>query len=258
MSELNLVGRTFIVAGAAGLLGSQIVAGLMAHGANVYALDFSRAKLDELKKKWKDDERLSCAVIDISKVEEIEDVFRLASEKYGAVHGAVNTTYPRNANYGSKFFDVSYADFCENISLNLGCYFIFMQACARYFQGSKDDFSLVNISSVYGVTTPRFEVYEGTNMTMPVEYSAIKSALIHLSKYVAAYVKSSGFRVNLVSPGGILDGQPEDFLNAYKEHTLGAGMLTAPDMVGSILFLLSDMSRYINGQNIIVDDGFTL
>ena len=95
-------------------------------------------------------------------------------------------------------------------------------------------------------------------MTMPVEYAAIKSALLHLNRYVTSYVKNSDFRVNSVSPGGILDGQPEPFLASYSQHTLGKGMLDKEDLCGAIRFLLSDEARYINGQNLVVDDGFSL
>ena len=95
-------------------------------------------------------------------------------------------------------------------------------------------------------------------MTMPVEYAAIKSALLHLNKYIVAYVRDSRFRVNAVSPGGIFDHQPDAFLEAYKKETNGAGMLGVTEMLGSIVFLLSDASKYVTGQNIIVDDGFSL
>ena len=95
-------------------------------------------------------------------------------------------------------------------------------------------------------------------MTTPVEYSAIKSALIHLSRYVIKYVSDSRFRVNLVSPGGIYDEQPGNFLDAYKQETFGEGMLDVADILGSIIFLLSSASRFVNGQNIIVDDGFSI
>jgi NAD(P)-dependent dehydrogenase (short-subunit alcohol dehydrogenase family) len=114
------------------------------------------------------------------------------------------------------------------------------------------------MSSIYGVIAPRFGVYEGTTMTMPVEYAAIKSAIIHLTRYFAQYFKSSGIRVNSISPGGISNGQSDNFLAAYKTHCGSKGMLDAADVGGTLLFLLSDMSRHINGQNIIVDDGFSL
>ena len=95
-------------------------------------------------------------------------------------------------------------------------------------------------------------------MTMPVEYSAIKSAIQHLNKYVVAYVNDSRFRINCVSPGGIFDYQPEAFLKSYKDETHGAGMLNVVDILGAVLFFLSDNSQYITGQNLVVDDGFSL
>ena len=95
-------------------------------------------------------------------------------------------------------------------------------------------------------------------MTTPVEYAAIKSALIHLSKYVVNYVSDSKFRINCVSPGGIFDNQPEDFINAYKANTYGNGMLDVSDVCGGILFFLSEQSKFANGQNLIIDDGFSI
>jgi len=95
-------------------------------------------------------------------------------------------------------------------------------------------------------------------MTMPVEYACIKSAIIHLTKYMAKYFKGWNVRVNCISPGGILSGHPEQFLRNYNKHCLTKGMLDTEDVVGTLIFLLSDMSKYINGQNIVVDDGFCL
>ncbi|QCT96219.1 SDR family oxidoreductase [Stutzerimonas degradans] len=258
MNTINLNGKTILVAGAAGLLGKALVEKLLSAGANVLALDCNEHNLQSLEQVWLGETRLTCTVVDIAEAASIRNVLACAERKYGSVDGAVNTIYPRNSNYGKKFFDVTYADFCENTTLHLGGYFLFMQQCAEYAVHKKTNFSLVNISSVYGVIAPRFNIYAGTEMTMPVEYAAIKSALIHLSKYVASYVNSSNFRVNVVSPGGLLDKQPELFLEAYKENTLGKGMLNVDDVAGPVLYLLSDAAQYINGQNLIVDDGFTL
>ena len=95
-------------------------------------------------------------------------------------------------------------------------------------------------------------------MTMPVEYAAIKSGLIHLTKYMAKYFKGMNIKVNTLSPGGILNNQPEVFLEEYKKNCLNKGMLENIDLKGTLIYLLSDMSTYVNGQNIIVDDGFIL
>ena len=82
--------------------------------------------------------------------------------------------------------------------------------------------------------------------------------MIHLTAYMAQLFKGQQIRVNCISPGGILDQQPTSFLNAYKANALNKGMLDASDLTGTLVFLLSDNSKYINGQNIVVDDGFIL
>lgn len=251
-----LKGKTILVAGAAGLLGSRVVAALLEAGAIVVAADLDEARLaGRLRDAGVEAvPALRLATLDVTDEAATRDFFAAPN----ALDGAVNCTYPRNARYGTRFPDVALADFNENLSLHLGSSFLFMQQCAAYFQRAPRPFALVNIASIYGVVAPRFGLYEGTPMTMPVEYAAIKSALIHLTRYVASYVGDSRFRVNCVSPGGILDRQPEAFLARYRAETLGRGMLSPDDVTGTILFLLADLSAAVNGQNIVVDDGFTL
>ncbi|PTT48729.1 flagellin modification protein A [Aeromonas sp. HMWF016] len=252
-----LEGQKIVVAGAGGLLGAQLVHKLMAQGAAVIAIDRDLKVLnDKLENAGVDihSHALQAVIIDLLDESAVVRFF----DSVENITGAVNCAYPRNKNYGKHFYEVAQGDFNENISMNLGSSFLFMQQCARYFEKYQNAFSLVNISSVYGVIPPKFSIYENTKMTMPVEYAAIKSGLIHLSRYVAKYVANSKFRVNLVSPGGIFDHQPEDFLKAYKKETLGKGMLDVSDVLGSIVFLLSSMSDFVNGQNIVVDDGFSM
>lgn len=81
----------------------------------------------------------------------------------------------------------------------------------------KTPFSLVNISSVYGVIAPKFTIYHSTEMTMPVEDAAIKAALLHLNKYIVRYINHSHFRINSISRGEIADKQPLAFHRAYRE-----------------------------------------
>ena len=249
--------KKFLIAGAGGLLGSKLTAALVADGAHVIAADINQALMTErLVQQGVDasSASLTCVTLDLNDEPSVQALFA----NLRGVDGAVNCSYPRNKRYGAKLFDVTLADFNENVSLHLGLSFLFMQQCAVYFKREQTPFSLVNISSIYGVVAPKFEVYDDTSMTMPVEYAAIKSALLHLSKYLASYVSDSAFRSNSVSPGGIFDHQPEQFLEQYKKQTLGKGMLDISDVLGSIKFLLSDHARYVNGQNIIVDDGFSL
>ncbi|ANU37720.1 oxidoreductase [Vibrio scophthalmi] len=246
-----------LIAGAGGLLGAKIVKCALDQGAKVIATDIN---LEVMYEKFiaqsvnVDSSKLELVKLDVTSESDVKAFFAGQND----ITGAVNSTYPRNNTYGAHFFDVSLDSFNENLSLHLGSAFLFTQQCAAYFKSSKMPFSLVNISSIYGVVAPKFDIYDNTPMTMPVEYAAIKSAILHLNKYAATYVNDSRFRINSVSPGGIFDHQPDAFLDAYKGNTHGAGMLDVEEVIGSILFLLSEESRFVTGQNIIVDDGFSL
>lgn len=254
---MTLSGKTVLVAGAGGRLGRASVEAILAAGANVVALDHSPAALMGLA-HLSENPALRTQVADISDVASVSAAFELAEKEFGALHGAVNSAYPRNAAYGASFFEVTRESFSENLGLHLGGYFIFMQQCALLATRTGDPFSLVNMSSIYGSVAPRFDIYSGTTMTMPVEYAAIKAGLEHITRYANAFCQGSRFRANCVSPGGILDGQPAAFLEKYHAHTRHKGMLDPRDIIGTVLFLLSDASEFLIGQNIIVDDGFSL
>jgi NAD(P)-dependent dehydrogenase (short-subunit alcohol dehydrogenase family) len=252
-----LNGHKIVIAGAGGLLGARIVVAALKQGAHVLAVDIDLEAMSTKLSQQEcdlDSSKIQLALLDVTNESQVKAFFT----EHEGITGAVNGTYPRNKTYGAHFFDVSLDSFNDNISLHLGSTFLFTQQCAAYFKANEKPFSLVNISSIYGVIAPKFEIYKNTPMTMPVEYAAIKAAILHLNKYVSAYVNDSRFRINSVSPGGIFDNQPEAFLGAYKTKTHGAGMLDVDDVVGSILYLLSEQSKFVVGQNIIVDDGFSL
>ena len=240
-------GKVVVVIGAGGLLGRDFVRGIAEQGGHPVLADIAEPQTSE---------HLTIRV-DINSTPSVLALINTVHTRYGRIDAVINSAYPRNAQYGRKFFDVAHEDFCENISLNLGGMFLVCQKMAGYFQ--KQGYgNIINIASIYGVTAPKFEIYENTAMTMPVEYAAIKSAVIHLTKYMAKYLKGSRIRVNSISPGGILDKQPEDFLLAYKKLCSDKGMLDPVDVTNSVLLLLSDRSLYVNGHNLIVDDGFSV
>jgi len=239
-----LGGKVVVVTGGSGLIGQEFVKAIADDGGTPVVADLKEFDYYEFIN------------MDITDKLSIENGIEYLLDKYGCVDALVNCAYPRNKNFGRHFFDVEFEDFSENISINLGGYFLASKIFAKYFL-ERGVGNIINIASIYGVVPPRFEIYEGTGMTSSVEYAAIKAGLIHLTKYMAAYFKDTGIRVNSLSPGGILDGQHEKFLEAYKGQCLSKGMLDAKDICGALLFLLSDASKYVNGQNIIVDDGFT-
>ncbi|WP_315028182.1 oxidoreductase [Capnocytophaga leadbetteri] len=255
MSEL-VRDKVVIVTGGAGLLGRTFCQAIADNGGIAVVAEYDIAIAEKLCTSL-ENASIVPAQVNITDKNSIKTLIATISEKYGRIDALVNSAYPRNKNYGKHFFDVAYSDFCENVGMNLGGYFLTSQQFAAYFE--KQGYgNIINLASIYGVIAPRFEIYDNTPMTMPVEYAAIKSGLIHLTKYMAKYFKGKNIRVNTISLGGIEDKQPDPFLKAYKGFCLNKGMLNAKDISGTVLYLLSDLSEFVNGQNIVVDDGFTL
>ncbi len=245
-----LKNKIVVIIGANGLLGKEFVKSCLENNAKVIASDI----VEDLGLR---DEDLDYKKCDITSKNSILDLINFSKEKFGKIDAVVNTAYPRNKNYGRKFEDVEYEDFCENMDLNLGGYFLVSQQFAEFFKNQNYG-NIINIASIYGIIPPRFEIYKDTNMTMPIEYNVIKHSLISMTKYIAKYYKGYNIRVNCISPGGILNNQPKEFLEKYNKYALNKGMLDKKDISGTLLFLLSDLSKYINGQNIVVDDGWSL
>ena len=245
---MNLENKTVFVAGL-GLIGSAIAEYLNHSGAEVIAADLDTEKLERFTNR----ERFKVAKIDITDSATIS----LALQDIRHLDAAVNCAYPRVEAFGKGFEELSYKEFCGTTDLHMGGAFIFMQSFGAYFV--KQGFgNIINMSSIYGVIAPRFEIYGNTGMSNPIEYGAIKAGIIHMTRYCAKYYKGKNIRVNCISPGGILDGQSQDFLNEYNALALSKGMLDATDLCGTVSFLISDESKMINGQNLVVDDGWTL
>lgn len=252
--------KVVVITGGAGLIGKELVRAVIQQKGKAVIADIDQEVGEQVKgmlSRELGSSDIEYIRLDITSKDSLAEGIRYLDNKYGRIDALVNNAYPRNKNYGRKFFDVEYEDFSENISLNLGGYFLASQQFALYFK--RQGFgNIVNMASIYGVIAPKFEIYQDTDMTMPVEYAAIKSGLIHMTKYMAKYFKQDNIRVNVISPGGIFDNQPDAFVEKYRSECLSKGMLDKSDLQGTLIYLLSGMSKYVNGQNIIVDDGFSL
>jgi len=255
-----LEGKVVVITGGAGLIGQEFAKAVMSQGGIAVIADIDEERIQytvtELAQKFPSG-KIDAFTLDVTSKDSLQECIDYVDSKYKKIDALINNAYPRNKNYGRHFFDVEYDDFVENLGMNLGGCVIPSQLFSLYFQ-KQGVGNIINISSIYGVIAPKFEIYNDTEMTMPVEYAAIKSGMLHLTKYMAKYFKGKNISVNAISPGGILDGQPKEFLSEYNQQCSTKGMLDSNDLNGTLIFLLSDMSNHINGQNIVVDDGFTL
>jgi len=238
--------KIIIVTGGSGLLGKEIVIDLNKKGAIVINLELDVPDI-------LDEGTHSC---DITSWDDIRETVKKIHHHFGRIDGLVNNAYPRTEDWGSAFETMSVTSLKTNVDWQLNSYIIFCQEVLNYMK-QQEFGSIVNITSIYGVVGNDFTIYEGTNMNPPAAYSAIKGGLISFTKYLASYYGKHGLRINCVSPGGIFDHQSKSFVTAYEKKVPMKRMGNPDDIAPSVSFLLSDEAKYITGQNLIVDGGWT-
>jgi len=242
----RLKNKVIIITGGNGLLGKAITNRLISEGA--FCINF------EINHETNED--LSNVYCDITDSFSIDNALEIVLKKYKKIDGLVNNAYPRTKDWGNKFEDILFESWKKNIDWQLNSYFYLTQKIASTMASQKSG-SIINMASIYGVVGADFSVYDGTTMTMPAAYSAIKGALVNFSRYVASYLGPNQVRVNTVSPGGIFDNQNEIFVSNYCKKVPMRRLGTPEDIAPTVAFLLSDDSQYITGQNLIVDGGWT-
>lgn len=243
---MKLKDKLIVVTGGSGLLGTAIVEHLKSEGALVVNVDLNAAtSADFMQIK-----------ADITEEQSINELVATVKKQFGRVDGLVNNAYPRTSDWGKKFEDIPYESWKKNVDLQMNSLFYLIQQFSGIMKEQKSG-SIVNMTSIYGVVGPDFTVYGDTGMTMPAAYSAIKGGIVNFSRYLAAYYGPYNLRVNCVSPGGIFDNQNPIFVKNYSDKVPMRRMGLPADIAPPVSFLLSDDSKYITGQNLIVDGGWT-
>lgn len=242
----RLENKIILVTGGNGLLGKKIVEQVKAEGGICINADISAV----------DDLDIGLVYCDITDEKSIASTLDKVLLKYSRIDGLVNNAYPRTSDWGNKFEDIPLESWKKNVDMQMNSVFSFCQQVLKIMVEQKSG-SIVNIASIYGSVGPDFSVYEGTDLTMPAAYSAIKGGIINFSRYLASCYGPSGIRVNCISPGGIFDKQPETFVTNYEKKVPLRRMGFPSDIAAPVAFLLSDESSYITGQNLMVDGGWT-
>ncbi len=242
----ELTDKVIVVTGSNGLLGKEIVALLKNQKANTIGADIRFEEPNE-----------NNFVVDITSEASVKSFVYEIVERFGRIDGWVNNAYPRTADWGSKVEDVPYDSWRKNVDMHLNGYFLCSRIVLEQMKRQEGG-SLINMSSIYGHLAPDFTIYEGTDMTMPVAYSAIKGAITNLTRYLAAYYGPFQVRVNSISPGGVFANQPESFVKNYCNKVPLRRMANSQDISAAACFLLASESAYITGQNLVVDGGWSV
>ena len=195
---------------------------------------------------------------DISSENDVSGVSDYLNSKNQEIYGLINNASCQLEGLTDELENYRIDTYRKVLEVNLVGSFLLVKAVIPFMK--KQEFgSIVNIGSIYGVVAPSFEIYEGMNITSPLVYSVAKAGSIHFCKWVAAKYGKWNIRCNAVSPGGLADSQKggPEFEKVYSSKIPLGRMVNSTEVAELVNFLISDKSKYITGQNILIDGGWT-
>jgi NAD(P)-dependent dehydrogenase (short-subunit alcohol dehydrogenase family) len=254
-----------VVTGVAGQLGFQYANALLKRGAYVVGIDkVANFRTREIEKNHQNNFRFLCLDITIRK--NIQNALECTIEFFGSPNVLINNAaLDSNPNSPAQdnglFEEYSTESWDMVIEANLKSVFLMCQIFGSHMAKNGRG-SIVNISSIYAVVSPDQSIYQyrrdrGEIFFKPAAYSASKSGVISLTRYLASYWAKKNVRVNSLTLGGVLNNQEEEFLRAYCGRVPMGRLAHEDEYNGAIIFLSSQASSYMTGSNMVIDGGWT-
>lgn len=257
LKQFSLRGKVAFVTGGVGLLGKEITKALVDANGKVVILDIDQKKAEEFQQQLKTEGfDVGFEIFDVTDLKQIDQAINILHKKYGAIDVWVNSAYPRTPDWGEKVENLSLESFQKNVDMHLNSYSWISRKVCLIMKQQKGG-SLINFGSIYGVVGNDFTVYEGTTMSSPMGYSAIKGGIVNLSRFLASYFGQYNVRVNTICPGGVLNNQNEKFVKNYSKKTPLKRMCNPEEVAGAVLFLATEASSYVTGITLMIDGGWT-
>lgn len=265
----NVQDRVVVVTGGLGQLGRQFSLALGARGAKVAVFD-ALATDERVKERFgeaaSDADRFLFLSVDVTDRSSIEKALSKVNERWGTPHALINNAALDSppgapAEENGPFEDYPESSWDKVMQVNVKGVFLCSQVIGAPMAEAKRG-SIINICSIYGIVSPDQRIYEyrrtgESSFFKPVAYSASKSALLNLTRYLATYWAGKNVRVNTLTFGGVANNQDEKFLEGYCARLPLGRMAREDEYNGAIIFLISDASSYMTGSNMIIDGGWT-
>ena len=263
--SFSLETDTIVVTGGLGQLGQTFSHALRSAGARVAIFDNAPTP-HLIRSEIRDDSQISLHHVDVTDRLSIDHALKEVVAQWGIPTGLLNAAAldsppdaPADENGPFETYPVDSWD--RVMAVNAKGVFLTCQvvggAMAKSGRGA-----IVNVASIYGALSPDQSLYEyrrqeGQSFFKPVAYSASKSALYNLTRYLATYWAPNGVRVNTITFAGVFNHQDQKFLDRYLPKVPLGRMAEPQDYTGPIVFLMSDAARYMTGADLVVDGGFS-
>ncbi|MDC0446181.1 SDR family oxidoreductase [Candidatus Pelagibacter sp.] len=251
--NLDFTNQNILITGGFGFIGTEISLAYLNLGAKVIVVDKNINKIPKSIMKYKN--KLIIKKCDLSKHTQRKKLINNLKSEIKKIDCLINNASYDKKNLIKPMKKQSVEIFKKSLDVNLIAPFHLSKEISKLMKNSKDP-NIINISSIYSFIAPDFDLYKDTKMGNAAAYSSAKSGINQLSTWFSSAL-SPKIRVNSISLGGLLRKQPQNFINRYKKKTLLKRMANLEDVVGPIIFLSSNLARYITGHNLVVDGGYT-
>lgn len=252
--SFDLTGKVALITGGAGFLGLKHAEAIIEMGGIPILIDIDREKLPNLTSKG---QTVYC---DITSPADVSNAMRVILSVHSKIDILINNAF-MTVEQGSKGYFAPFEEYPLGfwemaIKTNLTGIFLITQAVGKQMvkQGKG---VILNIASDVGVISPDHRIYEGMPFNTPLSYSMCKAAIIHMTKYLATYWVDKCIRVNCLSPAGIYNNQPPEFVKRLSNLTPMGRMAQPDEYKAAVVFLVSDASSFMTGSNVIIDGGRT-
>jgi len=268
--KFDLTGRAAVVTGGVGLLGAEFCRTLAEAGAAVAVVDLNVSASQEMADALTKSGYQALAIpTDIANPDSVSSMVETVTSTFGHLEIVVNGAAldpkfdPEAIKKGitpGAFEDYPLDQWNAALNVNLTGTFLVTQACVKQMLAQGKKGSIINICSTYGLNGPDQRIYIKDDERVafkPVYYTVTKAGVLGFTKYLAAYYAGTEIRVNALTPGGVFNNHDDYFVKNYSAKTILGRMAKKDEMNGALLFLASDASSYMTGNNLIVDGGWT-
>tara|TARA_Y100000748_G_scaffold114088_1_gene95511 strand:+ start:366 stop:1193 length:828 start_codon:yes stop_codon:yes gene_type:complete len=263
--------KVIVVTGASGLLGEKHAEAIACYGGTPVLIDLSEDKINKIVEQLNEKYNVNSMgyVVDVTDEEDVKKNVSEVIQKYGKIDGLINNAANNPKVEDSENINFSRLEnFPENVwndDLDVGLKGAFL--CAKYYgyeiSKNPEGGSILNISSDLGLIAPDQDLYlvEGLppekQAVKPVTYSVVKTGIIGLTRYLATYWSKNNVRSNAICPGGVDNNQNEEFISKVSEKIPLGRLANVNEYQGTVVWILSDASSYLNGAIIPIDGGRT-
>jgi NAD(P)-dependent dehydrogenase (short-subunit alcohol dehydrogenase family) len=258
-AKFDLTDKVIVITGGCGLIGRAFCEASAQFGAHVVVVDIPAAEPAKFAAEMAErhQKQMMGYSLDVANKSEVEALKKEVISTFGKIDGLVNGHQNKTKSFFEPFEEYGEDNWDAVVETNLKGTFLTCQMLGTWMSQNGGG-SIVNIPSTYSVVAPNQNLYKGTSLGCPAAYSASKGGVDALSRYLASYWATKKVRVNMITPHGVWNNHEKQFEDNFARFSPMERLSYNHEVASALIYLLSDASSYVTGDNMLVEGGWTV